>query len=346
VVERSIKEFGQRQPVAAVPGDLERMDGIPKYKSTVVHRIVMNLAGTIVPMATPVDESGNGRDRRVDTRTLERFTRSLVEAGVHGLFPGSSVGEFPSLTPEQNRTVVRTVAATAEEDTTVIAGCCDTGVDRVLANVDAARRAGADAAVVVTPYYLETTQRGIRDFFETVADGADLPLLLYNIPGLTGNRLAVETVERLAEREQIVGLKDTSGDLAYQYEAVTVTPDDFLVFQGATGAANASLNLGVDGLIAGPANVFPRAMAELYEAHGRRDTATVDRLTREVVLPVVSATSGVPTAAAIKYLVGLGGIDLGGPVTPLASLTDRQRDRLKACHRSVTEFVEKTVPSS
>jgi 4-hydroxy-tetrahydrodipicolinate synthase len=300
----------------------------------------MDLAGTVVPMATPVASNG----REVDEDTLADFTRSLVEGGVHGLFPGSSIGEFPSLTAEQTRTVVRTVVDAADGDAPVIAGCCDTNVADVRELVGTAADAGADAAVVVTPYYLDTTQRGLVQFFERVADDSPLPLLLYNIPALTGNELAVETVATLADHDAVVGLKDTSGDLVYQHDVIGATPPSFAVLSGETASGAASLDLGADGLIAGPANVFPAELAELYEAHARGDDATVTQLVREVVLPLVSAYQDLPTATAIKRLVKRDRLDLGDPLPPLAPLSADERERLDARYATVAETLEAEPP--
>ncbi|RLM84248.1 dihydrodipicolinate synthase family protein [Halobellus sp. Atlit-38R] len=297
----------------------------------------MNLAGTVVPMATPTRRSR----RAVDDTALRKFTRGLVEAGVHGLFPGSSIGEFPSLTAAQNRQVIETVAEVADGRTNVLAGCCDTSVGAVLDKISSAEEAGADAAVVVSPYYLTTTQPGLERFFTTIADQSALPLLLYNIPPLTGNEIGIDLVGDLAEHDNIVGLKDTSGDLNYHYRAVSETPDDFLVFQGATQLATASLGVGTDGLIAGPANVFPRVMTDLYEAYDRGDLVEAQRLMQTVVTPFVGATSDVPTAAALKYLVKLDGLDIGSPLPPLPQLTDEEQTALTAAYRRITDQFDK-----
>jgi len=296
----------------------------------------MDASGIVVPMATPT------RDERhvVDTESLEEFTRLLVEAGVDGLFPGSSIGEFPSLTTEQNRQVVATVARTAGEDATVLAGCCDTSVDTVIGNIAAAADAGADAAVVVSPYYLGTTQPGLERFFREIADDSPLPVLLYNIPPLTGNKLGVDLVSSLATHETIVGLKDTSGNLTYHHRVTTQTPPEFLVFQGATELATASLDFGTDGLIAGPANVFPTAMVRLYEAYDRGDLETARRLMQTVVIPFVNATSDIPTATATKHLVGLAQLDIGGPLPPLPELTRGDRQRLSERYNEISTNVD------
>ncbi|MEF8780478.1 MAG: dihydrodipicolinate synthase family protein [Haloferacaceae archaeon] len=291
----------------------------------------MDISGTIVPMATPIDGDG------IDEAALEEFTRSLVDGGVHGLFPGSSIGEFPSLTADQHCTLVETVVEAADDSTTVIAGCCATSIGDVRARISTAAAAGADAAVVVTPYYLSTTQDGLRRFFERVAADSPLELLLYNIPALTGNELAVDTVFRLADLEAVVGLKDTSGDLGYQHRILEGTPPEFSVFQGSTDIAAAALNLGADGLIAGPANVFPDELAELYEAHARGDDATVNRIFREVVVPLVSTYDDIPTAAAIKHLLRRDGHDVGDPLPPVAPVSAAEAERLDAAYRTVVD---------
>mgnify|MGYP006283994071 FL=1 len=296
----------------------------------------MQLSGTVVPMATPT----TGRGGEIDVPTLEGFTKSLVEAGVHGLFPGSSIGEFSSLTTGQNRTVIEAVAATAGDRATVFAGCGDTSVQGVVDNVRAAAAADADVAVVVAPYYLNTTQEGLESFFASIADRSPLPLVVYNIPPLTGNAVELDTVETLAAHENVVGLKDTSGDLTYHHRVVRRTDDEFAVFQGATELAAASLALGADGIIAGPANVFPRHMVRLYEAHATDDHETVDRLMERVVAPMVSATNDLPTAAAIKHLVSVHGRNVGEPLPPLPTLTDAERDRLEQSYDGVVAAIE------
>ncbi|UTF52657.1 dihydrodipicolinate synthase family protein [Natronosalvus rutilus] len=290
-------------------------------------------------MATPIDGTGQG----IDENTLADFTRTLIDGGVDGLFPGSSIGEFSSLSAADHEAVVRTVTASADGDTTVLAGCCGTSVADVRTKLETAADAGADAAVVVSPYYLNTTQRGLARFFTMIADESPLPLLLYNIPGLTGNEIAVDTVAALAEHDAIAGLKDTSGDLIYQHRVIEATPESFAVFNGMTATAAPSLDVGIDGLIAGPANVFPEALAELYAAHDRGDDRTVTRLTRDLVMPLVSAYQDLPTAAAIKYLVQLEGLDLGEPLPPLAPLSSEQRGRLEACHRDIVETLDVSV---
>jgi 4-hydroxy-tetrahydrodipicolinate synthase len=301
----------------------------------------MSISGAIVPMATPIDE----RAGDVDEPALRRYTETLVEGGVHGLFPCGSVGEFPSLSDAQRRRVVETVVDAAG-DVPVLAGCGDTSLDAVRDHVDTAAEVGADAAVVVTPYYLSTTQAGLVRFYRRVAEDAAVPVYLYNIPALTGHRLAVDTVRELAAVDGVVGIKDTSGDLTYHRDVVEATPDAFAVLQGATELAVASLDVGADGIVAGPANVFPGPLAALYDAHRRGDRDRAVGLCNDVAAPVVSATGDVPTAAAIKFLCSLAGVDVGGPLPPLPELSDEQREGLRRCYDAVADADAVRVPEA
>lgn len=292
----------------------------------------MRPSGVFVPMATPTV----GRRDEVDPANVRRFTRMLVDAGVDGLFPCGSIGEFTSLSRDHRRTVVDAVAEAAGE-TPVLAGCGDTSLGAVLDHIEAAAAAGADAAVVVTPYYLQTTQRGLREFYERVADRALLPVVLYNIPGLTAHHLSVDAVADLADYENVVGIKDTSGDMTYFGRLCAETPAEFSVLQGATELSLASLDAGGDGLVAGPANVFPRAIVELYAAYERGDRERAVELMRTVVAPVVTATADVPTAAAMKHLLDCAGQDAGRPLPPLPSLTDAERNALRETYDAVLD---------
>ncbi|MEF8842435.1 MAG: dihydrodipicolinate synthase family protein [Haloarculaceae archaeon] len=295
----------------------------------------MRLEGTIPPMVTPTD----GRDGGVDVSMLESYTEFLVEGGVHGLFPCGSIGEFPSLTREERRTVVETVADAAG-DVPVLAGCGATSVADVVALTEDAAEAGASAAVVVTPYYLGVDQAGLRAFYEAVADRSPLPVVLYNIPQRTGVTLEVETAVALAEHGNVVGVKDSSGGMAGFFRTVEETSDDFAAIQGLSMLALPSLDSGAAGLISGAANVFPAALSALYEAHraGEHDRAVA--IANEVANPLVTAYADLPTAPALKHLVALAGHDVGPPVLPLSPLDADQRRALTDRYERVHERAE------
>lgn len=297
----------------------------------------MELAGVIPPMVTPTTEDASA----VDTDTLASFTRFLRDRGVHALFPCGSIGEFTSLSRRQRSMVIETVADNAAE-LPVLAGCGGTNVPEVRNLITDAADAGADAAVVVTPYYLESTDEGLQTFYDRLVAESPLPIVLYDIPSLTGNSLSVELVSELATRPEVVGIKDSTGDLTHYQRLVETTPDSFDVLQGMAEYAIMSLDLDADGFVAGPANVYPRYLSMMYEAYEQGNRGLAIELWQNVSNPVVAATKPVPTAAGLKYLLRRRGQDVGDPIPPLSVPTGSRRERLAECHQQIQRRSKQT----
>lgn len=291
----------------------------------------MEVSGTITPMVTPM--TGDGK---IDVDTLGTFTDILVQSGVHGLFPVGSIGEFSSLTTEQRGTVIETVVEQSG-NCPVLAGCGGTSLANVRQYLSDAAAAGADAGIVVTPFYLGTSQDGLCRFYERLADDTPLPFYLYNIPQLTGINLSVESITRLADHSMIVGLKDSTGDFTYFAEVLESVPDSFIVLQGNPMLGITSFDYGGDGVIAGPANVFPGQLSEFYDAYQGGDRDRSQQLLSTVISPVICTIQTIPSAVAFKYLLNKAGLDVGEPFPPLASLTEEQRRRLDECFHRVNE---------
>ena len=292
----------------------------------------MTIEGVIPPMVTPT----TGRSGTVDADALRTFTEFLVDGGVHGLFPCGSIGEFSSLTRDERATVVETVVDAAG-DRPVIAGCGGTAVGDVIEYVGDAEAAGADAAVVVTPYYLETTDAGMVEFYEAVAAESPLPIVLYNIPSLTKHSLDVETVVELAGREAFVGIKDSSGNIDYINALARSVPEEFAVLPGVSALQVAALDGGADGAVNGSANFLPSVVTEIHDAYLAGDRERAVRLLNDVVNPLTDAFSDVPIAAAIKHLVRKQGYDVGPPLPPLPTLSSADRERLDRRYEEALE---------
>ena len=290
----------------------------------------MHVSGTITPMITPTTGELN-----VDTESLQEFTEFLTRSGVDGLIPTGTTGEFTSLGRDQRRTVIGTVVEHSA-NRPVLAGCGGTAVQSVRHYINDAADVGADAAVVVTPYYQDTTHESVVRFYEAVAANSPLPIYLYNIPQFTGNHLKPKTVVQLADHPNIVGIKDSSGDFNLFMDFLDKTPRSFDVVQGIPTYSLLSLEHGADGLIAGPSNVFPQAVSELYDAYenGNDDRAR-ERLSG-VLLPILQSTQSMPMVSALRHLSAKAGRDLGDPLPPLPDLTPRQRDKLDDCFQTIT----------
>lgn len=290
----------------------------------------MELQGIIPPMITPTDGDAVDHDR------LGTFTERLVDAGVDGLLPVGSVGEFPSLTAEQRSDVVDTVVDHAG-DCPVIAGCGGTSVRTVNRQLGRAADAGAAAGVVVTPYYFSPSQTGLCRFYRELAADAPLPILLYDIPAFTGVRLSPSSIAELAEEAGIVGLKDSTGDMVRLSTVLAEVPAEFTVLQGLPAIGFPSLEAGADGIIAGPANVFPATIVAWDRAYRQGNHARARELGQQVVMPTLRAKRGMPSPAAFKQLLDQAGFPVGGPLPPLEPLSADDRERLNACYDEAVE---------
>jgi 4-hydroxy-tetrahydrodipicolinate synthase len=292
----------------------------------------MDLSGVIPPLVTPVEN----RSGTVAVDELRRLTEHLVEAGVHGVFTCGTTGEFTSLSRAARKEAVRAVADAAGA-VPVLAGCGGTSRGEVVGLIEDADEVGADAAVVVTPYYLPGSQEGLEEFYTDVADVSPLPIVVYHIPSRTGQELAVETVGSLAEHPSIVGVKESTGDVRYLHELVRATPESFSVFQGGVINAPTVLPMGADGIVPGQANYMPTSHVEVYDACLAGDlgtaTAALARI-NEVSRPF----RDVPLIPAIKYLTRYAGFDVGPPLPPLSELRTDQKARLR------TKFNEQLSP--
>lgn len=291
----------------------------------------MDVDGVIPPMLTPTTESAE-----IDEEALKDFTRYLTEGGVHGLFPMGTSGEFASFSSDQQQTVTRIVVEESG-DLPVLAGCGGTSIRDVETRVANAAEAGADAGVVVTPYYFESSQQSLSQFYREIASTVSIPIYLYNIPDLTGNNLEPETVEELAEHPNIAGIKDSSGDFPYFLEVLETTPDSLDVLQGIPTYAVLSLEHGADGLVAGSANIFPEAVSEVFTAYSAGDFARAREIHSKVLLPVMRELRTSPTVGTLKYLAAKVGQDLGDPILPATQLTSEQKRSLDACLERIVQ---------
>jgi 4-hydroxy-tetrahydrodipicolinate synthase len=282
--------------------------------------------GTIPPIATPV--TARTGEVRIATERLREYVEWLETGGVHGVFPCGSTGEFTSLTPDQRKRVVEVTAEAAEGP--VLAGCGGTSVDGVRNRIAHAADAGADVAVVVAPYYMPSTQDGLSDFYTAVAEESPLPIMIYDIPELSGQELALDTVLDLATHERITGIKDTTRDFVRLRRILDRTADDFRVLQADTVAAVPALDNGADGLVPTSANLIPGVLSTVVEAHRSGDRDRASELMRDAVLPVIELFAGEDTLSAVKTLVGAaGGPELGPPLPPLPSISDNRQAELR-----------------
>lgn len=225
-------------------------------------------SGLIPPMITPM----RSRDR-LDVEGLGRLVEHLIQGGVHGLFVLGTTGEAPSLSHRlQQEVVSRTVAFVAGRRP-VLVGITDTSFVETVRLAEHAHKVGAAGLVLSTPYYFPAGQTELKYYVDELIPELPLPVMLYNIPSLTKVWFEIETLQELSEHTKVVGLKDSSGDLAYFERAVGLKKlrPEWSIMIGPEALLAKSLALGGDGGVAGGANLYPNLFVSLYESYRRGD---------------------------------------------------------------------------
>jgi dihydrodipicolinate synthase/N-acetylneuraminate lyase len=232
-------------------------------------------SGIIPPLVTPLSD----RDR-LDERGLERLIEHVLGGGVHGLFILGTTGEAPSLSYALRRDLITSVLDQVAGRVKVLVGVTDTSFIETVHLAEHAAEAGADAVVLSTPYYFPAGQTELIGYIENLAQALPLPMVLYNMPSLTKVWFEIDTLRRLAGLEKIVGLKDSSGDLSYFQQALslkTLRPD-WSIMIGPEAMLAQATKLGGDGGVAGGANVFPSLFVRCFEAARAGDSQRIAML--------------------------------------------------------------------
>ena len=216
--------------------------------------------GSITALVTPF------RDGALDEDAFSRLVERQISAGAHGLVPVGTTGESVTLTLEEHRRVVELCVGTAAGRVPVIAGAGSNDTGKAIELVRHAKTVGADAALVVTPYYNRPSQEGLYRHFAAIDEAVQLPVILYDVPSRTGVTFAVETVARLAELPNVVGIKDATGDLGKASLLRQAVGEDFAWLSGDDPSALGYMAHGGDGCISVTSNVAPEACAAFQNA--------------------------------------------------------------------------------
>ena len=257
--------------------------------------------GVCPAIVTPFDEDGD-----VDYEALGDVIDHVEDGGVDGIVPCGSTGESATLTHEEHKRVVEYAVENASHDTRVIAGTGSNSTHEALELTEHAQEAGADGALLISPYYNIPNDAGLIDHYETVADAVDVPLLLYNVPGRTGQNMPDDVIVELAGHENVAGVKEASGDINKISRLCARTRDlDFDVVSGDDSMTLPLLSVGGTGVISVTANLFPGAMVELVEAAREGDYETA-RAKHAELTPVFDAmfveSNPVPVKVAAEEL--------------------------------------------
>ena len=278
--------------------------------------------GVFTALVTPF------RDGEIDAPALHALVNHQVDAGIDGVVPCGSTGESATLSHAEHRRVVEIVVEAAGGRIPVVAGTGSNNTREAIELTHHAKAAGADGALLISPYYNKPTQEGIFAHFEAVARETGLPLIVYNIPGRTASNILPGTLARLADVDCIVGVKEACGDVDQIAHVVAECHDDFAVLSGDDALTLPLLSIGCTGVISASANVAPREMVELV---GEAQAGRFDRAlgVHQRLLPLFDAlfceTNPIPVKAAVA-LQGRCSDEIRLPLTPIS---DGNRERLR-----------------
>lgn len=240
------------------------------------------------------------RNGAVDIQAFIRLIERQIEAGCHGLVPCGTTGESATLTPDEHFTLVKQCVDTVDGRVPIIAGSGSNSTAGAIAKAKAVKEAGADAALIVTPYYNKPSQEGVYQHFKMIHDSVDIPIILYNVPGRTVVDMEIDTVCRLAELERVIGIKDASEDLDRLEILKQRIDKEFCYLSGNDDSAGEYLRRGGDGVISVCANVAAEQVAAMQTAWMSNDTEIFEEL-EEILEPMNVAMFCDASPAPAKY---------------------------------------------
>jgi 4-hydroxy-tetrahydrodipicolinate synthase len=287
-----------------------------------------SFSGSMTALITPFNEG------RIDYDSLERLVEHQIRCGTTALVPCGSTGESATLTHAEHADVVRAVVRFAAGRVPVIAGAGSNSTSEAIALTQAARDAGANAALLISPYYNKPTQEGILRHYETIARETRFPLIPYNIPGRTGSKMEATTIARLAHVDGIIGLKEATGSLDEVQEVIRLCGERFEVYSGDDALTLPILAVGGRGVISVIANLLPKESAAVAGAALRGDWNEARRLHYRM-LPLMHALFLETNPIPIKAALAMAGFCRDELRLPLVPMSEGPREKLRSLMREM-----------
>jgi 4-hydroxy-tetrahydrodipicolinate synthase len=296
--------------------------------------------GVFPYLVSPLDGAGN-----VLADVLGRLVGDLIEAGVHGLTPLGSTGEFAYLNRDQRTAVVRATIEAAHGRVPVVAGVASTSTADAVEQARAYQRLGADGILAILEAYFPVPDTGVEGYFRAVADAVDIPVVLYTNPQFQRSDLSLDVIARLSEHPRIAYIKDASTNTGRLLSIINRCGDRIRVFSASAHIPAAVMLIGGVGWMAGPACLVPRESVRLYElCRAQRWPEALDLQRKLWRINEVFARFNL--AACIKAGLQAQGYDVGDPVPPTAALTEEQRRAVTAALREIQQVMVAQTPST
>jgi 4-hydroxy-tetrahydrodipicolinate synthase len=282
--------------------------------------------GSFVALITPF------RGGAVDETAFQEHVAWQLGQGTHGLVPIGTTGECPALEDDEQARLIALCVEVAKGRAPVIPGTGFNSTAHTIHATKVAKKAGADAALVVCPYYNKPTQEGLYQHFKAVHDAVDIPIVIYNIPGRTAVEMSVQTMARLAKLSNIIGVKDSTNDLTRPVKTRLTIDREFSMLSGEDGTAVAFLAQGGHGCISVTANVAPAQLSQMHEAWQKGNVAAVQQI-NERLMPLHDALFAETSPGPVKYAASLLGRCTPEVRQPLWQTTPETQEKVRTAMR-------------
>lgn len=285
---------------------------------------MLDVKGVIPPLITPVDEN-----ERLDEGALRNLIEYVLKGGVHGVFVLGSTGEFYGLEYEEKVKAIEVTMDQVNGRVPVYVGASAITTKECVKLTRLAKQYGAAAVTVLTPMFISPTENELYTHFRTIAEAEDIPNVVYNNPDRTGINMSPQLIERLSEIPNIVGAKDSSGDMTQTAEYIRRTKDKgFRIMAGRDTMILATLVYGGTGCVAGTANIIPKIVVEIYEKYMAGDLAgALDAQYRLAPLRIAYGLGSFPVV--VKDALNLMGIKVGHPIKPIQHVSEVNLEKLE-----------------
>ncbi|WP_010530679.1 4-hydroxy-tetrahydrodipicolinate synthase [Lentibacillus jeotgali] len=283
----------------------------------------MGFGNLLTAMVTPFDANN-----QVDFAKTTKLIEHLLENGSEGLVVGGTTGESPTLTTDEKIALFRHTVKVVNRRVPVIAGSGSNSTQASITLTKAAEKSGVDGVMLVAPYYNKPNQEGLYHHFAAIAGETRLPVMLYNVPGRTVVKISAETIIRLSQIDNIVSVKDASGDLDLVSNVIEHADDDFSVYSGEDSITLPLLALGGDGVVSVVAHIAGNDMKGMVNAYQSGDVVRAASIHRKL-LPVMNGMFAQPSPVPVKTALNITGVNVGGVRLPLMAMSDAERETLR-----------------
>lgn len=282
----------------------------------------MNFGNVLTAMVTPFNQNGD-----IDFQGVTDLVDYLLENGTDGLVVAGTTGESPTLSSKEKIDLFAHVVKVVNKRVPVIAGTGSNDTAGSIALTKQAQVCGVDAIMLVTPYYNKPSQRGLYEHFVQIANATDLPIMLYNIPGRSVVNMQAETVINLSEIDNIVSVKEASGDLNQASTIIEKTTRDFSVYCGEDGITLPMLAIGAAGVVSVASHIIGPDLRKMVAAFKKGHVYEAAALHRQL-LPVMNGLFMYPSPMPVKYALQQKGISVGSVRLPLVSLLEYEKNKI------------------